>query len=79
MTTITLNHLSFTESAQRILATAVNRVGQVVSAGWTTLEMWQDRANQRHRLLEMDDRMLRDVGLSRADAEREGRKPFWKP
>jgi len=27
----------------------------------------------------MDDRMLRDVGLSRADLEPEIRKPVWRP
>jgi uncharacterized protein YjiS (DUF1127 family) len=36
---------------------------------------------QRHRtrksLLLLDDAQLADVGLTRADARREGRKPFW--
>jgi uncharacterized protein YjiS (DUF1127 family) len=27
----------------------------------------------------LDDRLLRDVGLSRAEAEREAHKPFWRP
>ncbi|WP_119168801.1 DUF1127 domain-containing protein [Algihabitans albus] len=39
---------------------------------------WQDRANQRHDLAEMDDRLLRDVGLDRLDVEREIAKPFWR-
>jgi len=26
----------------------------------------------------MDDRLLRDIGLSRADAKREINKPFWR-
>ena len=29
-------------------------------------------------LLELDDRMLADVGLTRAEAEQLLRKPFWK-
>ena len=33
---------------------------------------------QRRELLALDDRMLKDIGLSRADAFREGRKPFWR-
>ena len=40
---------------------------------------WQERASTRHRLMTLDGRMLEDIGLSRADAEREGRKPFWLP
>jgi uncharacterized protein YjiS (DUF1127 family) len=38
---------------------------------------WRSRASERHVLRSLDDRMLRDVGLSRADIERELRKPFW--
>jgi uncharacterized protein YjiS (DUF1127 family) len=38
---------------------------------------WQVRARQRNHLARLDDRMLRDVGLSRSDVEREWRKPFW--
>ncbi|NMQ19553.1 DUF1127 domain-containing protein [Candidatus Competibacter phosphatis] len=34
---------------------------------------------QRRELLALDDRMLKDIGLSRADAFREGSKPFWRP
>ncbi len=30
---------------------------------------WQDRAMQHHRLAQLDDRMLRDMGLTRADVE----------
>ena len=39
---------------------------------------WQDRARQRHHLAEMDDHLLRDIGLSRADLEHESSKPFWR-
>lgn len=34
---------------------------------------WQDRQRQRAALLDLDARLLRDVGLSREQAEREGR------
>ena len=42
------------------------------------LAAWQDRANQRDVLGSLDDRMLKDIGLSRADALQEARKPFWR-
>lgn len=79
MTTIALNHISVVGSAGRSFAAAVHGVIRVLVSGWMTLELWRERAQQRRRLMELDDRLLRDIGLSRADAEREGRKPFWKP
>ncbi|SMF32534.1 Uncharacterized conserved protein YjiS, DUF1127 family [Tistlia consotensis] len=42
------------------------------------LLLWQERANERLRLREMDDHMLKDIGISRVDALREGEKPFWR-
>ena len=38
----------------------------------------QEWAHQRYRLRELDDRALRDMGLSRADVEDEAAKPFWR-
>ena len=40
---------------------------------------WQERARMRRGLAAMDDRLLRDIGLSRADVHRETEKPFWLP
>ena len=37
-----------------------------------------DRLQQRRLLLELDDRMLADAGISRLQAIEEARKPFWK-
>jgi uncharacterized protein YjiS (DUF1127 family) len=37
-----------------------------------------DRQRQRRALLELDDHLLNDIGVSRGDAIAEGRKPFWR-
>lgn len=39
---------------------------------------WRARADERHVLRSLDDRMLKDVGISRADVERELHRPFWR-
>jgi uncharacterized protein YjiS (DUF1127 family) len=39
---------------------------------------WRERARSRHLLQQLDDRMLCDVGLSRADVARECAKNFWQ-
>lgn len=39
---------------------------------------WERRARERRMLAEMPDRMLKDLGISRLDANRESYKPFWR-
>ena len=43
----------------------------------TTLVTWYRRAEQRRRLVQLDARMLKDIGLSREQVEAEAGKPFW--
>ncbi len=43
-----------------------------------TLLTWQERDRQRHALAQLDARMLKDIGLSRAEVDLESRKPFWR-
>lgn len=39
---------------------------------------WLARNRQRRQLDAVSDHLLKDVGLSRADIEREARKAFWR-
>lgn len=39
---------------------------------------WRERARMRHQLLLLDDRLLRDIGISRLQARSEAEKPFWR-
>jgi uncharacterized protein YjiS (DUF1127 family) len=43
-----------------------------------TLWEWRRRSRDRARLAELDDRMLKDIGLTRTDAEFLINKPFWR-
>jgi uncharacterized protein YjiS (DUF1127 family) len=43
-----------------------------------TLAAWHQRARQRRRLLMLDEAMLKDIGITRCDADAEAAKPFWK-
>jgi uncharacterized protein YjiS (DUF1127 family) len=36
-----------------------------------------DRQQQRRVLMELDERMLADIGITRSQAQAEARKPFW--
>jgi uncharacterized protein YjiS (DUF1127 family) len=53
-------------------------MGAVVVGLPDTLYTWQQRHRMRRELLGLDERLLRDMGISRYDATREGRRPFWQ-
>ncbi|WP_104205359.1 DUF1127 domain-containing protein [Billgrantia saliphila] len=38
----------------------------------------RQRSHSRRRLLELDERLLNDIGLDRSTARREASKPFWR-
>ena len=40
--------------------------------------VWIERRRQRRALADLDDRLLKDIGVSRWDAEREIARPFWR-
>ena len=49
-----------------------------VIAGLKSLRRGMQRFRQRRALSLLDERMLRDIGLSRLDVEQEITKPFWQ-
>jgi uncharacterized protein YjiS (DUF1127 family) len=42
------------------------------------IRLWRRRAYERQQLARFDDRALRDLALTRADAQNELAKPFWR-
>ncbi len=57
----------------------LDRVPELVHRALDTLTTWQEREMQRRHLMRLDDRLLADMGMRRADAAGEYRKPFWRP
>lgn len=54
-----------------------HRTRGVIAACLRLVALWADRARQRRILAAMDDHLLSDIGITRLEAEREARKPFW--
>jgi uncharacterized protein YjiS (DUF1127 family) len=50
------------------------------TAGWLRriAGEWRARIRERHELATLDERDMRDLGLSRWQVERELAKPFWR-
>jgi uncharacterized protein YjiS (DUF1127 family) len=42
------------------------------------IAIWADRARQRRTLANLDDHMLRDIGITRGQARRECARSFWR-
>jgi uncharacterized protein YjiS (DUF1127 family) len=62
----------------RGMASSLAATRRVLIGVVETLLRWQELSMQRRRLLELDAHMLKDIGLSRADAVREAKRPFWE-
>ena len=44
---------------------------------WPKVGYWRELSRQRSQLNKMSDALLKDTGISRADAESEAERPFW--
>lgn len=49
----------------------------LISQIWHKINYWKEISSQRRELRKLNDHILKDIGLSRADAERESSRPFW--
>jgi uncharacterized protein YjiS (DUF1127 family) len=58
---------------------ALDRLGHGAGRVAEGALIWLERARQRRQLAQLSDHMLRDIGLTRADAWAESEKPFWRP
>ena len=58
---------------------ALGKVRHAVVKCLRIFVIWQERAEQRHALSALNEHMLKDIGVTHADAYKEARKPFWLP
>jgi uncharacterized protein YjiS (DUF1127 family) len=80
MSQIDMNH-SVSRAASSLNHASARFVHQVDLAVENVLDRfltWQRRHKDRMHLLSLDERMLRDIGVSLADVDREATKPFWR-
>ena len=58
----------------RALSVGIRPVWFVMEAGLNGYERWR----QRQALMRLDDHLLKDIGITRAEVEQEAGKPFWR-
>jgi len=54
-------------------------LGRALNFVHATMQGWRQRSRERAELARLDDRMLRDIGMTRGDVWQEINKPFWRP
>jgi uncharacterized protein YjiS (DUF1127 family) len=57
---------------------ALDALSEATDWVFATLREWRRRSRDRAQLATLDDRMLRDIGLTHGDAEFLANKPFWR-
>ena len=68
---MSLTWRGWVEDGKRLISTEIMRAV-------TLANTWGQRTRSRRQLGTLDARLLKDVGLTRFEAQREAQKPFWK-
>jgi uncharacterized protein YjiS (DUF1127 family) len=69
----------FTEAKMRLRRTPWRRsLQQAIDWAIALIREWRRRSRGRVDLSRLDERMLRDIGVTRVEAWREFNKPFWR-
>lgn len=53
-------------------------LNKAVVQGVDAILTWRERVQMRRQLLSLDDRLLKDIGITRLQAHSEAEKPFWQ-
>jgi uncharacterized protein YjiS (DUF1127 family) len=77
MSTIHLHSNSVARSLPRHEG-AVEALSDATDWVFATIREWARRIRERRQLAGLNDRMLQDIGITRADAVRLGGKAFWR-
>ena len=62
----------------RRLGGGAQEIARRALQGIEHVAIWAARVRERRQLHRLSDHMLKDIGVSRSDAEREISKPFWR-
>ena len=65
------------ETSSFTFGRAMSLLAGVVAVGFDTIMTRAELAKSRRQLAELDDRLLRDIGLDRATARFESNKSYW--
>jgi uncharacterized protein YjiS (DUF1127 family) len=56
----------------------LRQASQTIERAVDAILTWRERVRMRRQLLSLDDRLLKDIGITRLQAQSEAEKPFWQ-
>lgn len=56
----------------------ITQLGALLDGAMAMPRIWSRRRCERRALRQLDDRMLRDIGLDRFQAQKVAARPFWR-
>lgn len=59
------------------LGSTLKRLNSAVERALAKVSCWIEVVKQRRELMDLDDRLLKDIGINRAKANSEGHRHFW--
>lgn len=74
---LTNSKIGLLQAAARFLPSLPSPMQALVRVA-NVLAVWENRARERKALAEMPPNLLKDIGITRIDAQRETEKPFWR-
>ncbi len=78
MTTMKIHHIVDDLAISEGLYSLVRRIEEASNKVSKVLKVWSARSTDRRQLAMMNERMLTDIGLNRADVAAEVNKYFWQ-
>jgi len=78
MTTRVLWHPAHLHRGTFRAPATLDRLTGALKHGLDTVRTWRRRSRERYQLGTLSDRMLSDIGITRADAVFLSNKPFWR-
>jgi uncharacterized protein YjiS (DUF1127 family) len=48
-----------------------------ITRSWDKIRLWREISHERSELRRLSEFIAKDIGISRAEAEREADRPFW--
>jgi uncharacterized protein YjiS (DUF1127 family) len=78
MTTRALWHPAHLHPGTLRAPVTLDRLAGAGRRAFATIRTWNRRRRERDQLSALNDRMLSDIGITRADAVFLSSKPFWK-